>query len=77
MRPPAPRAGTIWLTGVTATTPGSVPVRMAASRVDGVLLATRRHRAPEPWAERVERDGHGTTEEAPVASGEIGRARCC
>ena len=31
------------------------------------LLATRRHRAPEPWAERVERDGHGTTDETPVA----------
>jgi putative oxygen-independent coproporphyrinogen III oxidase len=28
------------------------------------LIATRRHRAPEPWAERVERDGHGTVEEA-------------
>jgi len=29
--------------------------------LDGALRATRRHRAPEPWAERVERDGHGTT----------------
>jgi len=27
------------------------------------LLATRRHRAPEVWAERVARDGHGTAEE--------------
>lgn len=27
------------------------------------LIATRRHRAPEPWAERVERDGHGSTAE--------------
>jgi putative oxygen-independent coproporphyrinogen III oxidase len=27
------------------------------------LFATRRHRAPEPWAERVERDGHGTVEQ--------------
>ena len=27
------------------------------------LVATRRHRAPEPWAERVERDGHGSTAE--------------
>ena len=35
--------------------------------LDGMLLATRRHRAPEAWAERVERDGHGTTEEIPVA----------
>jgi oxygen-independent coproporphyrinogen-3 oxidase len=32
----------------------------------GALLATRRHRAPEPWAERVEREGHGSTEETPV-----------
>ncbi len=32
----------------------------------GALLATRRHRAPEPWAERVERQGHGTTHEDPV-----------
>ncbi len=38
--------------------------------VGGALLATRRHRAPEPWCERVERDGHGTTHEAPVAAEE-------
>ncbi|GBQ66501.1 coproporphyrinogen III oxidase [Ameyamaea chiangmaiensis NBRC 103196] len=30
------------------------------TRADG-LHATRRHRAPEPWAERVERTGSGTT----------------
>jgi oxygen-independent coproporphyrinogen-3 oxidase len=30
---------------------------------DGALLATRRHRAPEPWAERVEREGHGTAQQ--------------
>lgn len=41
--------------------------------VDGALIATRRHRAPEPWAERVERDGHGTVEETPVASQERAR----
>ena len=34
--------------------------------IDGALLAVRRHRAPEPWAERVECDGHGTTEETPL-----------
>jgi oxygen-independent coproporphyrinogen-3 oxidase len=39
----------------------------------GALLATRRHRAPEPWAERVERDGHGSTEETPLAPGERAR----
>jgi oxygen-independent coproporphyrinogen-3 oxidase len=41
--------------------------------LDGVLLATRRHRAPEPWAERVERDGHGSTEETPLAATERAR----
>ena len=30
------------------------------------LLATRRHRAPEPWADRVERQGHGSTAEEAV-----------
>ena len=39
----------------------------------GALNATRRHRAPEPWAERVERDGHGTTEEQPLAPAERAR----
>jgi oxygen-independent coproporphyrinogen-3 oxidase len=37
------------------------------------LVATRRHRAPEVWAERVERDGHGSTEEVQVSA--IERAR--
>jgi oxygen-independent coproporphyrinogen-3 oxidase len=39
----------------------------------GVLTATRRHRAPEAWAEMVERDGHGVVEE--VALEPIERAR--
>jgi len=30
---------------------------------DGTLLAARRHRAPEEWLARVERDGHAVTEE--------------
>ncbi len=30
------------------------------------LLATTRHRAPEPWADRVERQGHGTRSEELV-----------
>jgi oxygen-independent coproporphyrinogen-3 oxidase len=34
--------------------------------VDGALLATRRHRAPEPWVELVERQGHGTTDETAL-----------
>jgi putative oxygen-independent coproporphyrinogen III oxidase len=41
--------------------------------VGGALLATRRHRAPEPWAERVEAAGHGTVEETPVAPEERAR----
>ena len=32
------------------------------------LLATRRHRAPEPWAERVETEGHGSTAEEVIAT---------
>lgn len=32
----------------------------------GGRIATRRHRAPEPWAERVERIGHGSTAETPI-----------
>lgn len=30
------------------------------------LIATRRHRAPEPWADRVERNGHGSTAEEVI-----------
>jgi oxygen-independent coproporphyrinogen-3 oxidase len=30
---------------------------------DGTLLAARRHRAPEEWLARVQRDGHAITEE--------------
>ncbi len=41
--------------------------------VGGALIATRRHRAPEPWAERVERDGHGSTAEEIVASDDRAR----
>jgi oxygen-independent coproporphyrinogen-3 oxidase len=37
------------------------------------LMATRRHRAPEPWAELVERNGHGITAEAPVSRRERAR----
>lgn len=39
----------------------------------GRLLATRRHRAPEPWADRVEAQGHGTTHEEQVAPGDRAR----
>ncbi|WP_240046786.1 radical SAM family heme chaperone HemW [Paracraurococcus ruber] len=35
--------------------------------LDGALLAARRHRAPEEWLARVERDGHAATEEEALA----------
>lgn len=41
--------------------------------VGGKLLATSRHRAPEAWMERVQRDGHGTTEEAPITPADQAR----
>ncbi len=41
--------------------------------VDNRLLATRRHRAPEPWADRVEQNGHGMTEELVLEPEEIAR----
>ncbi|WP_428377155.1 radical SAM family heme chaperone HemW [Lichenicoccus sp.] len=41
--------------------------------LDGRLHATRRHRAPEPWAERVERTGSGQTSETALAPGERAR----
>jgi coproporphyrinogen III oxidase-like Fe-S oxidoreductase len=37
------------------------------------IVATRRHRAPEPWADRVERDGHGTVEEMALQQTERAR----
>jgi len=40
---------------------------------DGTLFATRRHRAPEIWAERVERAGHATTDETPLPATERAR----
>jgi oxygen-independent coproporphyrinogen-3 oxidase len=35
--------------------------------LDGRMIATRRHRAPEAWAARVERDGHAAVEEEALA----------
>jgi oxygen-independent coproporphyrinogen-3 oxidase len=37
------------------------------------IVATRRHRAPEVWAERVESDGHGMARESPLE--QLERAR--
>jgi oxygen-independent coproporphyrinogen-3 oxidase len=41
--------------------------------VDGSLHATRRHRAPEPWAERVEQNGHALTVDDPIMAEERAR----
>jgi putative oxygen-independent coproporphyrinogen III oxidase len=41
--------------------------------VQGALHATRRHRAPELWAERVERNGDALTSDAPVPAEERAR----
>ncbi len=43
------------------------------SLANGSLLATRRHRAPEIWAGRVERDGHGSQGEVAVSPRERAR----
>ncbi len=37
------------------------------------LVATRRHRAPEPWADRVEQVGHGSTAEEALPPAERAR----
>jgi putative oxygen-independent coproporphyrinogen III oxidase len=37
------------------------------------IVASRRHRAPEPWAERVEREGHGIVELVPLQQTERAR----
>ncbi|HZH44997.1 MAG TPA: radical SAM family heme chaperone HemW [Roseococcus sp.] len=39
----------------------------------GQMTATRRHRAPEEWAARVERDGHGTAGEETLAPADRAR----
>ena len=41
--------------------------------LDGHLVATRRHRAPEAWADLVERTGHGMTEQLTLRSEEMVR----
>ena len=41
--------------------------------LDGRLVATRRHRAPEPWADRVEHEGHGSTTEQALTPAERAR----
>lgn len=41
--------------------------------LDGRMLATRRHRGPEEWAARVERDGHAAVEEDVLAPADRAR----
>lgn len=41
--------------------------------LDGRMLATRRHRAPEEWANRVERDGHAAVDEEVLSEAERAR----
>ncbi|MBR0673376.1 radical SAM family heme chaperone HemW [Neoroseomonas soli] len=41
--------------------------------LDGRMLATRRHRAPEEWAARVERDGTAAVEEEDLAPADRAR----
>lgn len=36
--------------------------------LQSALVATRRHKAPEAWAERVERDGHGSTAQETISA---------
>jgi putative oxygen-independent coproporphyrinogen III oxidase len=51
---------------------GRVQPRQGAAG-GAALLATRRHRAPEAWAALVERHGHGTAEETPIAPADRAR----
>ena len=63
-----PKAVITWPIGATATTPGIGPGAHGRVTLDGELIATRRHARAEPWAERVERHGHGSTEEERIGT---------
>jgi putative oxygen-independent coproporphyrinogen III oxidase len=52
---------------------GIGPGAHGRTMVDGKLYATRRHRAPEVWAERVEQAGHGLTTDEPIAAEDMAR----
>lgn len=41
--------------------------------LDGAMIATRRHRAPEEWLARVEANGHAIVEEETLSSRDRGR----
>jgi putative oxygen-independent coproporphyrinogen III oxidase len=60
------------------TLPASFPGEPKAGASRGYednrsIVATRRHRAPEMWAERVERDGHGVVQQSPLEQTERAR----
>ncbi len=46
---------------------------LATAEGGDAITATRRHRVPEIWADRVERAGHGTTEETALSAPEPAR----
>lgn len=52
---------------------GIGPGAHGRTTIDGSLHATRRHRAPEAWVDRVERTGDGLTTSKPVAAAERAR----
>jgi oxygen-independent coproporphyrinogen-3 oxidase len=52
---------------------GIGPGAHGRTTIGGRLHATRRHRAPEVWAQRVERFGHGLTTDEPIQTGERSR----
>ena len=47
--------------------------RLRLNSTPDSLVATRRHRAPEIWADRVERYGHGSTAEEAITAGDRAR----
>ena len=57
-----------------ASLPGKPEFGAARGHEDNVsIVATRRHRAPEVWAERVERGGHGMVQESRLEQTERAR----
>ncbi len=64
---------TYWRYGEYAGIGPGAHGRLRPGGADGAVVATRRHRAPEIWAGRVEQDGHGSTQEEVVAARDRGR----
>lgn len=54
--------------------PSAPAIHASDDRGDaGIMLATRRHRAPEEWAARVEQSGHAIVEEETLSPRDRGR----